>query len=128
AFAIVVSGATVSLASGGVSLTSGGVPPASGGVPPDGAGSNRATTPRSPDIRTSHGPVPLQSPCQPAKTEPGAGWALSPTSESRACHCSQSPGQSMPGPVTSPLPAPVIEAARRRIPEFSIVVVAGSWV
>src|SRR5262245_53722012 len=65
-----------------------------------------ALTVTSPSITTLQAPVPLQPPAQPANVEPPVAVAVSVTVAPGAYSSLQSPGQSMPSPVTRPVPVP----------------------
>src|SRR5262249_30306025 len=73
-----------------------------------GAGRNDAVTARSCAIVTTHAPVPVQPPDQPAKSEPAPATAVSGTSVPSAKVAAHAePHARPPGPTTAPLPAPI---------------------
>src|SRR5574341_730085 len=71
---------------------------------------NGAVQLRSPLITTS--PELLQSPPQPSKWEPGSAVAFKSTNVPLGKISEQSPPQLMPGPVTLPLPDPILLTVR----------------
>ncbi len=80
----------------------------------DGICANVAVTDRFELIATAQvGPAPLQSPPQPVNVVPPTPAAVSWTLVPAVYSCVQSPGQSMPVPVTRPLP--VTETVRSRL-------------